>query len=174
MKQSEWCYQRYIWNEDLDPDKIPEEKVVKTLIYGVRSSGNQAAFGLRKVTQLSQEEFPEVSQTINDDVYVDDCISDEDKRDTAHQRADQLELVLNRGRYRLKGVTFSGEDPPSNLTDDGDTIFVGGMRWHVKEDTLSINIGDLNLPKNNVARNRQTWSTSYQNDSPDEFLPLAG
>ena len=147
LKQSEWCYQRYIWNEDLNPDKIPEEKVIKTLIYGVRSSGNQAAFGLRKVTQLSQEEFPEVSQTINDDVYVDDCISGEDIRDTAHQRADQLELVLNRGGYRLKGVTFSGEDPPSNLTDDGDTIFVGGMRWHVKEDTLSINISDLNFAK---------------------------
>lgn len=147
LKQSDWCYQRYIWNDGLNQGNIPEEKIIKTLIYGVRSSGNQAVFGLRKVAQLSEPEFPEVNQTVRDDVYVDDCISGEDTREAAHRRADELELVLNRGGFRLKGVTFSGEDPPGNLTDDGETIFVGGMKWFVKEDTLSINIGDLNFAK---------------------------
>ncbi|XP_066918232.1 uncharacterized protein [Clytia hemisphaerica] len=147
LDQSQWSYQRYIWNKDLNPESIPEEKVIKTLIYGVRSSGNQAVYGLIKVGHLSKEEYPDVNQTIQDDIYVDDCISGEDNQQAAHQRADELELVLNRGGFRLKGVTFSGEDPPDNLTDEGDTIFVGGMRWHVKEDKLSINIGDLNFAK---------------------------
>ena len=31
----DWCYQRYIWQSELDPTKSKEEKVVKTLIYGV-------------------------------------------------------------------------------------------------------------------------------------------
>ncbi|XP_066920191.1 uncharacterized protein [Clytia hemisphaerica] len=151
LDQSQWSYQRYIWNKDLNPESIPEEKVIKTLIYGVRSSGNQAVYGLRKVGHLSKEEYPDVNQTIQDDIYVDDCISGEDNQQAAHQRADELELVLNRGGFRLKDVTFSGKDPPDNLTDDGDTIFVGGMRWHVKEDKLSINIGDLNFAKKNVS-----------------------
>ena len=58
-----------------------------------------------------------------------------------------METVLNRGGFNLKGVSLSGEDPPSMLTEDGQMIFVGGMKWFVKEDMLSINIGELNFAK---------------------------
>ena len=40
LRQEDWCYQRYIWQQGLDPSKIPNEKVIKTQIYGVCSSGN--------------------------------------------------------------------------------------------------------------------------------------
>ena len=40
LHETHWCYQRYIWEESLDPTKIPREKVIKTLIYGIRPSGN--------------------------------------------------------------------------------------------------------------------------------------
>ena len=42
LVEDDWCLQRYIWQKDLDTKKLPEEKVIKTLIYGVKSSGNQA------------------------------------------------------------------------------------------------------------------------------------
>jgi len=143
LNESDWCYQRYIWQADLEPSKQPEEKVIKTLIYGVKSSGNQAEYGLRKVAELTKAEYPEVNNTIQKDVYVDDCISGEENRNTAHTRADQLGLVLNRGGFQLKGVTFSGKD----LTDDGISIYVGGLKWFPKKDLLSLNIGDLNFSK---------------------------
>ena len=55
-------YINYLKNlPDLDPSKIPDEKFIKTLIYSVCSSGNQAEFGLRKVAELSKEEYPEVN-----------------------------------------------------------------------------------------------------------------
>ena len=41
LVQEHWCLERYIWNENLGPGMIPEEKVIKALIYGIRSSGNQ-------------------------------------------------------------------------------------------------------------------------------------
>ena len=41
-KESDWCYQRYLWQDGLELGKLPEEKIVKTLIYGIKSSGNQA------------------------------------------------------------------------------------------------------------------------------------
>ena len=37
LHEQNWCLQRYIWQQGLDPTKIPEEKVIKTLIYGVQS-----------------------------------------------------------------------------------------------------------------------------------------
>ena len=35
LHEDDWCLQHYIWEADLNPTKIPEEKVIKTLIYGV-------------------------------------------------------------------------------------------------------------------------------------------
>ena len=65
----------------------------------------------------------------------------------AMQRADQLELVLNRGGFSLKGVTFSGTDPPSKLSKDDSSINVAGMKWLPKDDVVSLDIGELNFAK---------------------------
>ena len=75
LRQEDWCYQRYIWQQDLDPSKIPDEKVIKTLIYGVRSSGNQAETGLCKTADISKNEYREIIEIIHTDFYVDDCLS---------------------------------------------------------------------------------------------------
>ena len=41
LRQEDWCFQRYLWQDQLDHQNNPEEKLIKTLIYGVRSSGNK-------------------------------------------------------------------------------------------------------------------------------------
>ena len=48
-----WCLQWYIWQKDFDSRKLSEEKVIKTLIYGVKSSGNQREGGLWETVRLS-------------------------------------------------------------------------------------------------------------------------
>jgi len=92
LDQRDWCYQRYVWQKELDSSKIPHEKVIKTLIYGVRSSGNQAECRLRQNATLSKDEYPEVNHIIQNDVYVDDCIIGESSREHVYTRADQLEM----------------------------------------------------------------------------------
>ena len=67
-----------IWQKDLDPRKLPEEEVVKTLIYGVKSSGNQEKGGLQETARLSAEEYPQVNQFVQNDIYVDDCLPGEE------------------------------------------------------------------------------------------------
>ena len=62
LRQEEWCYQRYIWQQDLDPLKIPD--VLKTPIYGVLSSGNQAKTGLHKTRDISKNEYLEICEII--------------------------------------------------------------------------------------------------------------
>lgn len=88
-----------------------------------------------------------IKQIVHQDVYVDDCVIGEENIELAHQRADEIELLLNRGGFNLKGICFSGEDPPEILIDDGETIFVGGLKWFPKTDKVSINIRDLNFAK---------------------------
>ena len=117
------------------------------MIYGVKSSGNQAEYGLHEVARISGEEYPEVQEIIHKDVYVDDCISGEGSIELARKRSDEIELVVNRGGFQLKGVSLSGEDPLESLTDDGSTINVAGMKWYPKDDLLSLNISKLNFSK---------------------------
>ncbi|XP_057294722.1 uncharacterized protein LOC130623268 [Hydractinia symbiolongicarpus] len=147
LHEKHWCYQRYVWQENLDVNRIPCEKIIKTLIYGIRSSGNQAEQGLREIANTFKEKFPEVHRIVHEDVYVDDCITGEDEVNTAHSRADQLEYVIQPCGFVLKGVTFSGDKPLPNLTDDGESIMVGGMKWFPETDELSLNISQLNFAK---------------------------
>ena len=65
LHEKDWCCQRYIWQEQLDSNKIPEEKIINTLIYGVKSSGNQAERGLRETAKLSQHECKECQELMN-------------------------------------------------------------------------------------------------------------
>ena len=50
----------------------PEEKVIKTLIHGVKSSGNQAERerGVRETARISAEEYPKVNQIVQNDIYL--------------------------------------------------------------------------------------------------------
>ena len=147
LLEQNWCLQRYIWQQDLDPTKIPEEKVIKTLIYGVKSSGNQAEPALRETVKLSQVEYPKVNEIVKNDIYVDNCISGEQSEREALKRANELEVVLNRGGFVLNGITFSNQDPPESLSDDDESINVAGMKWFPKDDIISLDIEDMNFSK---------------------------
>ncbi|MEM7375655.1 MAG: hypothetical protein AAF587_44090, partial [Bacteroidota bacterium] len=147
LHESHWCLQRYIWDEHLDKTKIPKEKVIKTLIYGVKSSGNQSERALRETARLSKDEYPNVFNVVTKDIYVDDCLSGNQSNALAIKDADALEIVVNRGGFSLKGVTFSNQKPKEELTVDGQSISVAGMKWYPEEDKVSLDISELNFAK---------------------------
>ena len=47
LEPEHWCYQLYYFHSELEPEETPKLKVIKTLIYGIKSSGNQAERGTR-------------------------------------------------------------------------------------------------------------------------------
>ena len=75
-------------------------------MYGAKSSGNQAERVLRETAKLSQVEYLKVNEIVKNDIYVDNCISGEQREREALKRADELEVVLNRGGFVFKGITF--------------------------------------------------------------------
>ena len=139
--------QRYIYQKDLNPTLIPEEKIIKTAIYGVKSSGNQAERGLRETANASKEQYPEANEVIQKDVYVDDCLSGEPSAEETHIRADELMVMLKKGGFNLKGFTFSGEPPISKLTEDGECVKVAGLRWFSVKDELQLDVSNVNFSK---------------------------
>ena len=111
---------------------------------------------MRETASLSKYEYPAVHEVVTGDVYVDDCISGESSIEKVHQIADTLEVVMNRGGFKLKGFTLSGKPPLDTLSDDNETIFVGGMKWYSETDELSYNVGELNFAKKSRGRKPDT------------------
>ena len=89
------CYQMYLWENDLNPTKEPKIKIIKTPIYGVKPSGKQAERVIRETGKLMEANFPRQNKIINKNIYVDDCISDEDTHDLMCETTDGLKLVLS-------------------------------------------------------------------------------
>ena len=86
-------------------------------------------------------------EIVQNDIYLDDCLSGEENVKKALKRADDLELVLNRGGFTLKGITFTEGDPPSALSIDDSSDNLAGMKWFPKKDLLALDIGELNFAK---------------------------
>ena len=63
LRKQDWTYQRYIFQPELDKKKIPHEIVIKTLIYGVRPSGNQAEHALRETSKIIKRSVPRCLQS---------------------------------------------------------------------------------------------------------------
>lgn len=138
LKVDHWCFQRYLWIDDLDPGGVVREKIIKTIIYGIKSSGNQAECALRKLAKMYQTQYPEIYDIIMEAIYMDDCLSgtfDEDN----YRLADELSIVLKNGGFSLKGFTFSGENPLKELSEDGESIKCAGVKWFSMKDQLQLN-----------------------------------
>ena len=158
LEKEHWCYQLYYFHNSLDPNVEPLIKVVKTLIYGVKSSGNQAERGIRETARLQKIEYPKQHEVVNDDVYVDDCLSGENTIEEAKKVTDDLAIVLSRGGFHLKGVTFSGFDPPENLSNGDNSINVAGLKWFPKLDLLLLNVSDLNFSKKHRGKKKESFT----------------
>ena len=70
-----WCYQLCLFESELNINVKPLVYVIKTLIYGVRSSGNQAERAVRKTAKLCKDDYPRQNEIIQGDLYMDDCFS---------------------------------------------------------------------------------------------------
>ena len=97
---------------DLDVERPPQRKVIKTLIYGVKPSGNLAERGLRLTAEKTKHLYPRASEVVMKDLYVDDCLSGGNTCEDVQSTTDQLKLVLEKGGFTLKGFTISDGDPP--------------------------------------------------------------
>ena len=67
LHRSDWCYQLYYWSKNLNPGDEPLIKVIKTAIYGVRSSGNAAERALRLTAETYEKEYPIAYKVITKD-----------------------------------------------------------------------------------------------------------
>ena len=168
LDESHWRFQLYLWDEQLRPGVEPEWKVIKTLIYGVRPSGQLAGVAIRKTAELTKDKYPEAYPVIMNDIYVDDCLSGTSSVKSRNITTDQLISALATTGFDIKGLTLSGELPPEHLSQDGVSVTVGGFKWFPLEDDVSLNISELNFGK----RYRGRRSLAEIGKIPDDLSKL--
>ena len=81
---------------------------------------------------------------------MDDIISGNHSEEERNSATDELQLSLGKGGFSLKGFSFSGSDPDTNLSADEKSVDVGGgggLKWITKEDYIMFNIGELNFAR---------------------------
>ena len=88
----------------------------------------------KRSEELVKHEYPCENEIIRQDIYVDDCLSGEKSWNKVRISTDNLKIVLNKGGFCIKGLTFSGQDPPEDLSSDMVSVNVVGMKWFSRED----------------------------------------
>ena len=87
--------------KDVDSKVPPAEKIIKTLIYDIWSSGKQAQCALRKVAEIFKDKYPDVHQIILNLAYMDDfMVARRDKEET-NKRKNDLQMVFTSARVFL-------------------------------------------------------------------------
>ena len=147
LRVAHWRFQLYYWHENLDISEPPELKVIKTLIYGLKSSGNQAECALRMLAELLKDKYPEAARAIIEDTYMDDTVTGASSIEDAEELASDLTDLLGSGGFSPKGYTRSGRPPLPTLSKDGVRIGILGSLWSPEKDEIQLAIGTLNFSK---------------------------
>ena len=150
LKPEHYRYQKFLWVDGLSLLGAVAIWIVRTLIYGVKSSGNQTIHGFTVVASEAEKAEPELkdgADTLRKFSYVDDILRgfvDAESRDKA---AESLLKVLDYGQMEVKAITKSGYVPEETVSVDGETVGLIGYCWRPEEDTISLEIKYLFLGK---------------------------
>ena len=162
LRTEDWTYQRYWWNPTLDPVCEPTEKIIKTLIYGVKSSGNQAEYALRETARRQEVKFPVAAKSIIQDTYMDDCATGTDDLNGVQDLINDVDELLGNGGFSSKGYTISGRPVDPSLSKDGKSIYIFGTKYFPEADKLQMSLEEVRF----VSKRRKKKSTADPTEIP--------
>ena len=144
---------RFLWR-DMETTQEPDIYVIQRVSFGNKPSGAIATVALRKTAEVGKDQFPEASQVILDNTYMDDIIDSVNNRTKAKQITDDIEKLLNKGGFKLKESTYSEDrssrhEPkipmePSTATEATEKVL--GIIWDPTTDNLHYKV-KLSFPK---------------------------
>ena len=150
-----FSYQQYLWKEGLEPEAPTKTMVIKTLIYGVRPSGNLTGAGFVKIAEHAQNKYPHLekgAKVIRDDTYVDDSVAAFDTFEETQTVASAMVEVLSLGGATIKDFAFSGISPSDKLSSDEEHVGVLGYSWATVTENLFLAVRPTVLGRGRAAR----------------------
>ena len=143
MEENHWKYQKVVRYKAMDHLSDLEKGVIRTAIYGVRCVGAQCEQIMRLLAEIFKDEFPAVADFLERLRYVDDMAKSASTKEEAIKIIEDTEKVLDTVKMKVKGWSVTGQEPPSELSEDGVSVGIGGMTWLPKVDVFQLNIQPL-------------------------------
>ena len=135
---------RFLWR-DMETTREPDIYVIQRVSFGDKPSGVIATVALRKTAEMGKDQFPESSQVILNNTYMDDIIESVDDRKKAKQITDDIEKLLNKGGFKLKEWTYSEDlsskhEPKIPMEPCTATEKVLGVVWDPIKDNFHLKV----------------------------------
>ncbi|XP_006812352.1 uncharacterized protein LOC102804307 [Saccoglossus kowalevskii] len=150
-------YLTYLWWENGNLNNSPQEYQMRVHLFGGRSSPSCSNFALRNVAKdRAGEHEQNITNTIENNFYVDDCLKSLDSEDEAISTALNLKHLLAKGGFNLtkwssnsvKLLNALQQDKSKDLSSlgGGDLQRALGVQWFIKEDSLGYVISPKTKP----------------------------
>ena len=172
LHPSHYKYQLYVWREGLDPTAPTITMVIKTIIYGVRPSGNQLGAGISKLADFVCKNHPEHASgavALKSNSYVDDVLHPSPDLARARLTAESLSFTLNLADMRVKGFTYPGSPPHPDVSSDGRTVGLVGHIWEPENDLIGPDIKPLFFGKIKRGKYPDLISGDFNKELRDNF-----
>ena len=145
--RDQWNLQRVLFKENLDPRSEVQEAIIKTLIWGIKSVSAQTECAIIKLAEAVKDEHPLLAEFLMCGRFVDDLGDSAIKIETLQSLIEEADRFFDMLGLGCKGWSLSGTSPPEDVTADGETVTVGGMRWHTKLDLTEVMLPPLHFSK---------------------------
>ena len=139
-----WPIQKFLWNDSLDPEGPLKTYYIKTIIYGLKSSGLICHYGINKLIDI----FEHLKRLT---LYVDDAVAAFYDIDEAKSEVNKIAATLSRFNLPFKGSTMAitGQEPPKEIIDENGSVGISCARWNPLDDTFTCSIPPLFLGQAN-------------------------
>ena len=155
---------RFLWR-DMDITREPDTYVIQRVSFGDKPSGTIATVALRKTAEMAKENYPQASELLINNTYMDDIINSVDNVETAKKLTNEMETILSNGNFKIKEWIYSHDKiaPDQDLLPtDMKTAHekVLGVVWNPITDNFYFKV-KLNLtPKSKKRRPKQNQGTT--------------
>ena len=86
----------------MDTGRPPDTYVIQRVSFGDKPSGTIATVALRKTAEMGEDRYPEVTQAIKENTYMDDIIESVPTKEKATKLAKDIEALLDEGNFKMK------------------------------------------------------------------------
>ncbi|XP_031333915.1 uncharacterized protein LOC116163923 [Photinus pyralis] len=151
INESHRCYQRILWR--FSKSEPISDYQLNTVTYGVASSPYQAIRTLRQLSKDYKSEYPQASNVLEQDTFVDDVVSGTDSVESSLLLQQELINLLSCGGFELRKWASNNPlllshmdrsltqlDPLSFDKDSDSTIKILGLQWNPLNDSFVFKI----------------------------------
>lgn len=140
LSPEHWPIQKFLWIDNLDPEGELRVYYIKTIIYGLKSSGLVCHFGINKLIDI----FEHLKALT---LYVDDAVASFYDIDQAKAEVEKIAATLSRFNLPFKGsgMAVTGLTPPREIIDEEGAVGISCAHWNPIDDTFTCSVPPLFL-----------------------------